>query len=325
MRIGVHLERWPTRRPFRIAGKSWGHFESVVVELERNGVVGRGEALGVFYLGETAELLLAQITQYAERTGESFDRTRLQSSMPPGGARNALDCALWDLEAKSADRSVFELAGVQPKPLETVFTIGIEGSPQEMGARAAGACGFDLLKIKLDGREPAARLEAIRNARPDARIVIDANQSWSFDQLMALAPICAELGILMIEQPLRRGHDTALDGYECPVPLCADESCLHLSELDQTVGRYRWVNIKLDKAGGLTHALTMAERARNLGLKIMVGNMGGSSLAMAPAFVLGSLADLIDIDGPLLQRFDRLPGLVYRGGWVSPFGSQLWG
>jgi len=325
VKIGVHIERWPTVRPFRIAGKTWDHFESVVVELERNGVVGRGEALGVYYLDETPETLVAQISQKSEWLRNDITRSKLQFLLPPGGARNAIDCALWDLDAKSAGRSVWNISGVQPKPLETVFTIGIEETAREMAAKAAAASGFGLLKVKLDGVRPAESLEAIRRSRPDTRIVVDANQSWTFNQLVELAPICANLGVQMIEQPLRRGNDAELDEYDSPVPLCADESCLHIDELEQAASRYQWINIKLDKAGGLTHALALAEAARSLGLQIMVGSMGGSSLAMAPAFVVGCLADLVDIDGPLLQQFDRLPGLEYNGGWVSVFKPDVWG
>jgi L-alanine-DL-glutamate epimerase-like enolase superfamily enzyme len=325
MKLSVHIERWPTVRPFRISGKTWDHFDSVVVELEQDGVIGRGEALGVYYLDETAETMLAQISQKSQAILSDIGRAALQGLLPAGGARNAVDCALWDLEAKSSGRSIWDLSGVKPKKLETVFTIGIEETPQEMALKAAAAGAYELLKIKLDGNRPAERLEAIRRSRPDARIVVDANQGWSFNQLVQLAPLCASLGVQMIEQPLRRGNDAELDHYDSPVPLCADESCLHLDELDAAASRYQWINIKLDKTGGLTHALALAQAARALGLKIMVGSMGGSSLAMAPAFVVGCLADLVDIDGPLLQQFDRLPGLEYHGGWVSVFKPNVWG
>jgi L-alanine-DL-glutamate epimerase-like enolase superfamily enzyme len=325
LKIGVHIEHWPTIRPFRIAGKTWNSFESVVIELERNGVVGRGEALGVYYLSETAESLLTQIRQASDSLKDDIDRATLQRQLPPGGARNAIDSALWDLQAKSEGRSIWDISGVQPKPLETVFTIGIEQTPEEMAAKAAAAAAYELLKVKLDDVQPAERLAAIRCARPDARIVVDANQGWTFDQLVEMAPICATLGVQMIEQPLRRGADAELQRYESPVPLCADESCLHLDELEQAALRYDWINIKLDKTGGLTHGLALAQAARKLGLQIMVGSMGGSSLAMAPSFVVGCLADLVDIDGPLLQQSDRIPGLVYKGGWVSVFEPKVWG
>jgi len=325
MKAGIHIERWPTIRPFRIAGKVWDCFESVVVELERDGLVGRGEALGVFYLDETADSMTVQINQQSARIREGIDRSSLQSILPPGGARNVIDCALWDLDAKSERRSVWEMSGVAPKTLETVFTIGIEQTPETMAARAAEAAAYGLLKVKLDACQPAERLSAIRRARPDARIVVDANQGWTFDQLVELAPLFAKLGVQMIEQPLRRGHDQHLEHYDSPVPLCADESCLHLGELPQAALRYDWINIKLDKTGGLTHALALAHAGRALGLGIMVGSMGGSSLAMAPAFVAGCLADLVDIDGPLLQQSDRIPGMLYDGGWVAPFQRNVWG
>ena len=325
MKIGVHIEHWPTIQPFRIAGKTWDSFESVVVELERNGAIGRGEALGVYYLGETAESLLAQIRQASDSLKDDIDRPMLQQLMPPGGARNAIDCALWDLEAKSEGRSVWDISGVKPRVLETVFTIGIEQTSEEMAAKAAAATAYTLLKVKLDATQPAERLTAIRRARPDARIVVDANQGWAFDELVEIAPICANLGVQMIEQPLRRGGDEDLLYYESPVPLCADESCLNLGELERAALRYDWINIKLDKTGGLTHGLALAQAARKLGLQIMVGSMGGSSLAMAPSFIVGCVSDLVDIDGPLLQQSDRIPGLVYKGGWVSVFDRNVWG
>jgi L-alanine-DL-glutamate epimerase-like enolase superfamily enzyme len=182
-----------------------------------------------------------------------------------------------------------------------------------------------LLKIKLNDDRPLERLQAVRAARPDVRIVVDANQAWTFATLRALAPQFATLGVQLIEQPLARGEDAELEGYRSPVPLCADESCLHLGELTQAAKRYQWINVKLDKSGGLTAALQLTYAARERGLGLMVGCMGGSSLAMAPAFVVGCLCDVVDIDGPLLQRSDRFPGLDYDGGRVSVFGPSLWG
>jgi L-Ala-D/L-Glu epimerase len=325
MKLGVHTERWPTRTPFRIAGRVFDAFESVVVQLEHGGSVGQGEALGVFYMGDTLERMVSQIEALRPALAAGLDRAQLQSLLPPGGARNALDAALWDLEAKASRRSIWTLSAVQPKPLETVFTIGIEATAQDMAAKAAAARDCPLLKVKLDGTEPVERMQAIRSARPDARIVVDANQGWSFEQLQAVAPAMAELGVQMIEQPLPRDHDAPLASYRSPVPLFADESCQHLGELAQAAARYQGINIKLDKAGGLTHGIELARAARGLGLGVMVGCMGGSSLAMAPSFVLGCLADLVDIDGPLLQASDRLPGLRYNGCQVEVFGAELWG
>ncbi|MBC7939203.1 MAG: dipeptide epimerase [Chitinophagaceae bacterium] len=325
MKLSIHTERWPTRTPFRIAGRVFDAFESVVVQLEQGASVGQGEALGVFYLGDTPERLVAQIEALRPALAGGIDRNQLQAMLPPGGARNALDAALWDLDAKSSGRSIWALSGVEPKSLETVFTIGIEASADEMAAKAAAARHCPLLKVKLDGTAPVERMQAIRLARPDARIVVDANQGWSFEQLEAVAPAMAELGVQMIEQPLARNQDAPLENYRSPVPLFADESCLHRGELAQAALRYQGINIKLDKAGGLTHALELAHAARALGMGVMVGCMGGSSLAMAPSFVAGCLADLVDIDGPLLQASDRLPGLRYQGCQVEVFGQDVWG
>jgi L-alanine-DL-glutamate epimerase-like enolase superfamily enzyme len=325
MKLSVHQEIWPAARPFRIAGREWTSFDSVVVELARGGAIGRGEALGIFYFDETSASLAAQIEQVADAIVAGVGRAELQSLLPPGGARNALDCALWDLEAKTSGRSVWELAHVTPKALETVYTIGIEATPKMMAEHAASAAAHRLLKVKLDAHHPLERIREIRRARPDASIVVDANQAWTFDQLRQLAPAFADLGVQMIEQPLPRGADAALDGYRSPVPLGADESCLHRGDLAVVAKRYQMINIKLDKTGGLTHALELVQAARELGLGLMVGSMAGSSLAMAPAFVIGCLVDLVDIDGPLLLKRDRLPGLTYTGGRVDPPGPELWG
>jgi len=325
LKLSVHTASWPVARPFRITGREWTSFDSVVVELERDGIIGRGEALGVFYLDESAASLLEQINAIPERDLADLDRQRLLSRLPPGGARNALDCALWDLEAKSTGRSIWDLTGVRPRVLTTVYTISIESTPERMAEHAASAAACPNLKIKLDGHQPLERIRAIRQARPDARIVVDANQGWTFEQLRALAPAFADLGIEMIEQPLPRGADAVLEGYRSPVPLGADESCLHLGELDAATKRYQMINIKLDKTGGLTHALELARAARERGMGLMVGCMGGSSLSIAPAFVLGCVVDLVDIDGPLLLRHDRLPGLSFNGGRVDPPSPRLWG
>ena len=325
MKFSVHAESWPVARPFRITGREWNSFDSIVVELSQDGFIGRGEALGVYYKDETPANMLAQIEQVAAQIAPGFDRGVLAKLLPPGGARNALDCALWDLEAKTTGRRIWDLTGVAPKTLTTVFTIGIEATAELMAEQAAAASIYPLIKVKLDGHQPLERIRAIRRARPDARIVVDANQGWTMQQLTTLAPAFADLGIEMIEQPLPRGEDAALEGFSSPVPLGADESCLHLGELDAAARRYQMINIKLDKTGGLTHALELARAARNLGLGLMVGSMAGSSLAMAPSFVVGCLVDLVDIDGALLLKRDRIPGLVYDHGRVEPFGADVWG
>lgn len=325
MKFSAHIEKWRPHKPFRITGKVWNSFDSVVVELGRDGAVGRGEGMGVYYLDENAETIFDQVESAADALRGGLGREALQSLLPAGGARNAIDCALWDLEAKTSGRSIWKLTGVAPKTLETVFTIGIEADPAQMAANAAAAQNHSLLKVKLDGDRPAERMEAIRAARPDARLVVDANQGWNFRQLQEVAPVMARLGVEMIEQPLPRGGDAELEGYRSPVKLCADESCLTLEELPPAVRRYQMINIKLDKTGGLTHALALAKAARAHGLGLMVGSMCGSSLAMAPTFLIGCLCDLVDVDGPLLQKYDRIPCIRYEGTNAYPFGSDVWG
>jgi L-alanine-DL-glutamate epimerase-like enolase superfamily enzyme len=325
VKLSVHTESWPAARPFRITGREWNSFDSVVVELSHGGSVGRGEALGVFYSGETATSIAAEVEKVAAQIVAGVDRATLATLLPPGGARNAVDCALWDLEAKSSGRSIWALTGIEPKTLTTVFTIGIERTPELMAQHAAEAADCPLLKIKLDGDQALERIRAIRRVRPDARLVVDANQGWTFDQLRTFAPVFADLGVEMIEQPLPRGADAALEGYRSPVPLGADESCLHLAELDAAAKRYQMINIKLDKTGGLSHALELARAARQRGLGLMVGCMGGTSLAIAPAFVVGCVVDLVDIDGPLLVRRDRVPGMAFDHGRVDPPRPEIWG
>jgi len=325
VKFSAHLEHWQLAQPFRIAGKEWRMSPALVVELKQAGVVGRGEGQGVFYLGETAESMLEQVEGVAGRVESGISREELLDELPPGGARNALDCALWDLEAKLAERTIWELTGIEPRPVTTVFTIGIESTPEAMAEKAAAAEDYPVLKIKLDADRPVERLTAIRRARPDARLVADANQAWDAALLEEVLPACSDLGLAMLEQPLPRGGDSALGGLDSPVTLAADESCLHSGELEAAASRYGMVNIKLDKTGGLTEALRLARDARELGLQLMVGNMVGTSLAMAPSFVVAQLCDFVDIDGPLLLKHDRHGGLSYRGGVVHVFSPSLWG
>jgi L-alanine-DL-glutamate epimerase-like enolase superfamily enzyme len=324
-KVSIHRESWASKTPFRITGHVWNEFDCVVCEIAEGAVMGRGEAEGVYYAAETALSMQKQLEEVLPAIEKGLDRPGLQRLMAPGGARNAVDCALWDLEAKLGGKSVWELAGVAPKKIETVFTIGIEAEPEAMAAKAAAATNALLLKIKLDGDRPVERITAIRNARRDARLVVDANQGWTFEQLKEVAPALARLDVRFIEQPLPRGGDEALSGYKAPLPLCADESCLHLGELQHAVGRYQMINIKLDKCGGLTEGLQLARAAREKGLGLMVGCMGGTSLAMAPSHVLAQLCDFVDIDGPLLLKTDRCDGLEYASGWVTPKNSRGWG
>lgn len=324
-RVSVHLENWMARIPFRISRHTWDDFPCVVCEIAEDGCIGRGEALGVYYLGESERSILAQIESVAAELAGGADRSALLQLLPPGGARSAVDAALWDLEAQLAGGSAWAMAGVEPGPVETVFTIGLETEPAQMGARAAAAADLSLFKVKLNSDRPVERIAAIREARPDARLVVDVNEGWDFAQLKDVAPALAEFGVSMIEQPLRRGHDAELEGYDSPLPLCADESCQHIGELEQTTARYRMINIKLDKCGGLTHGLELAAAAREHGLGLMVGCMGGTSLCMAPIHVLAQRADFVDIDGPLLLRNDRLGGLVYERGVATLPEKPFWG
>lgn len=324
-RVSAHLENWLALIPFRISRNTWDDFPCMVCEIEQDGFIGRGESLGVYYLNDTDRSMLAQVDSIRTNLAAGADRQALLKLLPPGGARCAIDAALWDLEAQLSGKSAWELAGVSTDAIETVFTIGLEAEPADMGARAAAAKELTLFKVKLNNDRPVERIAAIRAARPDARLVVDVNEGWGFAQLEAVAPLLAELGVSMIEQPLKRGADDELEGYQSPLPLCADESCQHAGELEHIARRYQMINIKLDKCGGLTHGLELASAARKLGLGIMVGCMGGTSLSMAPMHVLAHIADFVDIDGPLLLKNDRLGGFIYDRGMVSLPPKAFWG
>ena len=324
-RVSTHIENWVAKIPFRISRRTSYDFPCIVCEIGQNGVVGRGEALGVDYLGDTEQSMLEQLRSVEKELANGADRQALLELLPPGGSRLAADAALWDLEAQLSGRSAWETAGVTDDPIESVFTIGLEPEPEEMAARAAAVPDLPLLKIKLNDDRPVERIGAIRAARPDVRMFVDVNEGWNFAQLQAFAPELAQLGVDFIEQPLPRGHDEELEDYERPLPICADESVQHIGEIDAAANRYQMINIKLDKAGGLTHGLEMATAIRAKGLGLMVGCMGGTSLSMAPHHVIGHLADYVDIDGPLLLKNDRLDGFVYERGMVSLPDARLWG
>jgi len=324
-KISIRTETWPSLIPFRIANVTFDDFPLIVCEIEQGGTVGVGEALGVYYLDETPESMTAQIESVIAALEAGADRFQLLELLPPGGARFAVDSALWDLEAQLGGVSAWQAGGVAPAAVETVFTIGLEAEPADMAARARAAADYSLFKIKLDSNRPVERIAAIREARPDARMIVDVNQGWDFAQLSECAPELHRLGVLMIEQPLPRGADAELEAYESPAPLCGDESCLHLGEFETAVRRYDVINIKLDKTGGLTHALELASAARAGGKRLMTGCMGGTSLSMAPSHVVAQLSDFVDIDGPLLIGDDRPGGLVYTGGMVALPDKRFWG
>lgn len=319
----MRQEQWPLKAPFHISGRSFHHADVLYLEIEENGVVGRAEAAGVFYLSDDIHAMMATIEDLREEIERGAGRDRLQSLALPGGARNALDCALWDLEAKQRRMRVWEMLAMSAAPVSTVNTIGVG----PVGPMAAAAKKIDAkhIKIKLDANEPVRAVEAIRKARPDATLVVDVNQGWTYDMLRDVTPHLHALGVAMIEQPLPRGGDGALEGFRSPIPLCADESCLYSGELANAAKRYQMINIKLDKTGGLTEALALAAGARRLGLELMVGNMLGTSLAMAPAFIVGQLCRFVDLDGPTILARDREHPMSHAGGTVTAPSPDLWG
>lgn len=329
MRIEAEVERFAMSRPFAVHGHVWTEMRVVRAVAAADGAVGQGEGTPLFYRPEeTPEGLAAAIRAVAAAHPGGLDRAALATTMPAGGARNALDCTLWDLEAKRSGTPVWALAGLDaPRPLLTMCTVGLLAPEAAAETAARYAPDFPLLKIKLgggDGRD-LARMEAVRRAAPRARLVIDANAGWTIDELAALAPRLAEMGVELIEQPLPPERDADLDGYVSPVPLCADESCQTPDSVPDLAGRYQFMNIKLDKAGGLTTALAMARQGLALGIRPMVGNMLGTSLAMAPAFILGQLCTFCDLDGPMCLGNDRDPPTVYRDGHMMPPPRELWG
>ena len=331
MKLSIEKITFPFLTPFAITGYTFTAANTVRVTLEDKGVVGRGEAQGIYYLDETPDSMVAQLNAIAGELNGNTQPQDLLQLLPRGGARNALDCALWDLRLKQAKQTIWQYLSaksnlaLKPKPLSTVYTLGID-TPEAMAANAQRVAGFTHLKIKLDNQEPIAKLEAIRAARPEVHMIIDVNQGWTFDELKSYTPAAAKLGVAMIEQPLPRGGDEALEGFKSPVPLGADESCLDSHEYETLKQRYDVINIKLDKCGGLTEAFNIIELAKRDNKGLMVGNMGGSSLAMAPSFVVGQHCQFVDIDGPLLLKNDIDNGLQYSdAGVVSAPQPALWG
>ena len=323
--LTVGVERFPIRGGFTIS-RGAKHEAVVVVATIRHGAHrGRGECVPYARYGESLDGVAKAIEACAPAIAARLDRAGLQALLPPGAARNALDCALWDLEAKISGRSAAERAGLAPlHAVETAFTISL-GPPEEMAARAREAVRYPLLKLKLGGDGDEARLAAIHDAVPKARLIADANEAWRASDLERLLAAAKAAGVELIEQPLPAGNDAALQHIHRIVPVCADELVHDRASLSDLTARYDAVNIKLDKTGGLTEALATAAEARKLGLKIMVGCMVATSLAMAPALLLAQDADWVDLDGPLLLDRDRVPGLAYTSGTVMPAPAALWG
>ena len=311
--------------PIAITGFTFTKTDTVTVELKTPEAHGRGEGIGVYFKNETAQSIMADLERVRSEVEAGVSREEAQKLLPPGGARNALDCALWDLDCKKQGKSIWQLLGITPKPLTTVATVGID-TPSNMAARAKDLVTYSFLKIKLDGEKPIKRLKAIRKARPDARLIVDVNQGWSYDKLKECLPDLMALDIEMVEQPLARDLDASLETLKSPIPLTADESCIGLTEYGWAKRRYNAINIKLDKCGGLTEALKIIKKARRDGIDLMVGNMTGSSLSMAPAFVVGQFCKYVDIDGPLNFKSDIENAMTYaKGGEVAIPSTKLWG
>ena len=331
--LSLAVERWPIAGSFAISRGAKTEATVVVAELggskEPGKVRGRGECVPYARYGESVENVTAAIEAMRPRLAAGLDRAALQTAMPAGAARNALDCALWDLEAKRSGRAVHEIAGLAPpRPVTTAYTISL-AAPAEMAKATAAAASRPLLKIKLGGDDnhggDLARIAAVRAAAPNATLIVDANEGWNDGNLAANFAACAAAGVVLVEQPLPEGRDQALAGSTRPIPICADESAHARSSLAALAGKYDAVNIKLDKAGGLTEALAMVAEAQRLGFVIMAGSMVATSLAVAPAMLLAQTANFVDLDGPLLLSKDRENGLRFDGSLVYPATPALWG
>ncbi|WOH64441.1 N-acetyl-D-Glu racemase DgcA [Bradyrhizobium sp. BWA-3-5] len=324
-KLAVSIERWPIAGAFTISRGAKTEAVTVVATVSQGDQAGRGECVPYLRYGETAEATLAALEAMQKPIAQGLDRTALQAAMPAGAARNALDCALLDFEAKSSGRRAWSLLGrPAPRPCTTAFTISL-GTPEVMAAATAKAAHRPLLKIKLGGDGDDERIASVRKAAPESELIVDANEAWTPDNLEFNLAACANAGVKLVEQPLPAGKDEALAHIKRPIAVCADESVHDRASLEGLRARYDAVNIKLDKTGGLTEALAMADAAQALGFEIMIGCMVATSLAMAPAMLLAQHARFVDLDGPLLLARDRDGGLRYDGSLIYPPEATLWG
>ena len=324
-KLVARIEHWPIAGSFTISRGAKTEAVTVVAEVSRNGRIGRGECVPYPRYGETPEATLAALRSMQEPLAQGLDRNALQTAMPAGAARNALDCALLDLEAKTRGRRAWNLLGrPAPRACTTAYTISL-GTPEAMAAATAKAAHRPLLKIKLGGDGDGARIAAVRGSAPESELIVDANEAWTSDNLEQRLAECAAMGVTLVEQPLPPGQDEALARIRRPLAVCADESVHDRNSLAGLRERYDAVNIKLDKTGGLTEALAMADAAHALGFEIMIGCMVATSLAMAPAMLLAPRARFVDLDGPLLLARDREDGLRYDESLVYPPDAALWG
>lgn len=326
IRLETRIERWQLIEPFATARDSIDFIPVLVATLtDRDGRRGWAEAAGVDYDGETPESMVAQLDGIRGALHDGLTGAELLPLLPAGGARNALDCALWDLRAKQSGVPAWRTAGLAPpSPVTTAFTIGL-ASEDDVRRKARDARQYALLKLKVDAERHLDLVRIVREEHPTARLIVDANQSWTRALLERLAPAMHATGVELIEQPLPRGAEPELDGLRLPLPLAADESCTDRASLSALTGRYAYINIKLDKCGGLTEALAMCRDADRSGLRTMVGNMCGTSLAMAPAFLVAQTCAFVDLDGPLLQRLDRASPIRYEAGTMHGPAPALWG
>ncbi len=323
--LAVRIERWPIAGRFAIARGAKTEAAVIVAELSDGRVTGRGECVPYARYGETIEGVAAALRTMREQLAGGLDRAALQTAMPAGAARNALDCALWDYEAKTGGRPAYALAGLPPpRALTTAYTISLD-TPDAMADAAGKASARKLLKVKLGGAGDGARIRAVRGAAPQAELIVDANEGWTANNLAENFAACAAAGVTLIEQPLPAADDDALARIARPIPICADESAHDRASLSSLAGRYDAVNVKLDKTGGLTEALAMVAEAQRLGFSIMVGCMVATSLSMAPAMLAAQSARVVDLDGPLLLARDREHGLRYVESLVHPATQELWG
>lgn len=318
------IESWPLKAPFATSDNTVDKIDVVVAEIHEGGKVGRGEAAGVYFRGETVESMAAEIHDSRHWIEAGVTRDEIQGLLPPGGARNAIDCALWDLEAKLSGVSVAARIGVPTAPVRTVATIGID-SPESMARQARSLTDFRILKLKLGPRLPLECVTSVRLARPDVRLIVDVNEGWTLEQLDEIAPALPALGVEMLEQPVPRSSDDQILQSRYPLPICADESCRTREDLERLEGRYSMLNIKLDKTGGLTEALALAQAAHASGFGLMTGNMLGTSLAMAPASLLAPWCRFMDLDGGWLLLRDRESGMALQKDLLEPPRSELWG
>jgi L-alanine-DL-glutamate epimerase-like enolase superfamily enzyme len=323
--LRVRDERWPTAQVFVIARGAKTEAHVLVVEIEQAGVVGRGEAVPYPRFGETMSGAIALVESARPAVEAGISRAELQGLMLASAARNAIDCALWDLEAKLTGEPAWQAAGkARLDPVKTCFTLSLD-TPHAMAEAARAHAGRPMLKLKIGAPDDLGRVEAVRAAAPRTRRVVDANEGLSFEDLRRLLPDFAKLEVQLVEQPLKVGEDEALEGFDSPVMLCADESLRTRADLDPCARRYDCINVKLDKAGGLTEALALVEEGRARGLALMAGCMVATSLSMAPAMIIAQGAEFVDLDGPLLLARDREPGLVFEGSMIRPPERALWG